>query len=69
MTTSRRLPLTLLLAAATVVALVVASLLGAGEDAGDEKNPDDEELTVPEDATVVGVEEGVMSGTSGSTSG
>jgi hypothetical protein len=65
MTTSRRLPLTPLLAAATVVALVVASLLGAGEDAGDEKNPDDEELTVPEDATVVGVEEGVMSGTSG----
>jgi hypothetical protein len=69
MTAVRRLPLTLLLAAATVAGLVVAPLLPASEDAGEDANgeqdPEDEELTVPDDATVVGVEQGVMSGISG----
>jgi hypothetical protein len=65
MTAARRLPLTLLLAAATVAGLVVASLVPASEDDRGGQDPEDEELTVPDDATVVGVEEGVMSGISG----
>jgi hypothetical protein len=58
-----RLPLTLLLAVTTVAGLVIASLLPAGDDA--DPDPDEQELTVPEDVRVVGVEQGVMGGTTG----
>lgn len=64
-TSSRRPPLALLLVAATVVGLVVASLVDPGTGAGGDADRDQAQPAVPRDATVIGVEQGVRGGISG----
>jgi hypothetical protein len=65
MNASPRPPMTLLLIGIAGLVLLGVWLLPGDEGRGSPDQRDDETLTVPEDVTVVGVEQGVVSGTAG----